>query len=133
MVTLFSQLFLILGWMGYIQLLHQSSVCAHSYQHEFPKDGAASVHQLKEEEKVRREIVKVQILQRLGLSEKPRVNTSHKISKDLVLETLQRTETWTSAVPDGIGSTADGDDDANNYAKTSQIISFPDKGGCHIF
>src|SRR6185503_14180032 len=45
------------------------------------------------EDHLRKEMIKVQILQRLGLTEKPVVDQAHKISRDLVLETLRRTET----------------------------------------
>ncbi|CAL8138034.1 unnamed protein product [Orchesella dallaii] len=123
------------------------------------------------EDSLRREFIKVQILQRLGLSEKPHVDMAHKISKDLVLETLRRTENLnypdspsssssssSSISGDGAGarnnnerhvlshsqshannssissssssttSLLDEETGVANYAKTSEIISFPDKG-----
>lgn len=85
------------------------------------------------EESLRKEIIKVQILQRLGLSEKPQVDIAHKISKDLVLETLRRTENLDQNTPpashSNSTSSSSGDDEAiSNYAKTSEIIAFPDKG-----
>ncbi|ODM95212.1 Inhibin beta chain [Orchesella cincta] len=116
------------------------------------------------EDSLRREFIKVQILQRLGLSEKPHVDMAHKISKDLVLETLRRTENLnyhdsssssssSSTATDVAGagnnerhilshnhnhannsssisttSLLDEETGVANYAKTSEIISFPDKG-----
>jgi len=73
----------------------------------------------------------------LGLSEKPHVDIAHKISKDLVLETLRRTENLDQNTPSDTGnskqshhpnSTSGDDDSLSNYAKTSEIIAFPDKG-----
>ena len=122
------------------------------------------------EEGLRKELIKVQILQRLGLNDKPQVDLAHKISKDLVLEALRRTENFqeeeegtvtstgaatsttrttaaTGSVNDGEGrrngkgrrgkSKSSADDsnnnsDAGNYAKTSEIIAFPDKGNIFI-
>lgn len=68
---------------------------------------------------------------------------AHKISKDLVLETLRRTENLndlSSSVSSDIAATTasyhpnnstiqvDEETGVANYAKTSEIISFPDKG-----
>lgn len=117
------------------------------------------------EDTLRREFIKVQILQRLGLSEKPHVDMAHKISKVLVLETLRRTENLNNHHHDSTLSTSSSSTSASdaastpadttyhnerhvpsysyannntivvdeetgvaNYAKTSEIISFPDKG-----
>lgn len=103
------------------------------------------------EDNLRKELIKVQILQRLGLTEKPQVDLAHKISRDLVLETLRRTETLDEVEGRdggpilttnrfqhhrrhnnqsrfGGSSSSDGDDGSTNYAKTSEIISFPEKG-----
>lgn len=114
------------------------------------------------EDTLRRELIKVQILQRLGLNEKPHVDMAHKISKDLVLEALRRTENFnpqhhqdsssssslnsitgsfnhnnasinlesvaTSSTAAGLSNHADQETGVANYAKTSEIISFPDKG-----
>ncbi|CAG7829797.1 unnamed protein product [Allacma fusca] len=99
------------------------------------------------EDAIRRELVKVQILHRLGLNEKPQVDLAHKISKDLVLETLRRTESFSENFHNFVtkpqnkhqnksrhggqsrpSSKDEGAGEPGNYAKTSEIISFPDKG-----
>ncbi len=86
------------------------------------------------EETLRKEMIKVQILQRLGLVEKPLIDNSHKLSKDLALALLSRTDNFHQS-SDGDLSTSDVNnstttqtEDDNNFAKTSEIISFPDKG-----
>jgi len=92
---------------------------------------------LQQEESLRKEMVKVQILQRLGLNEKPKLDLSKQISRDLVIETLRRTENYDQDDPgtssfrssSTLNSSHHGEDDsAGSYAKTSEIISFPDKG-----
>jgi len=84
------------------------------------------------QDSLRKEYIKAQILQRLGLSAKPVVDLSHKISRDLVLETLRRAEglEWDSIVGGGspAGNNTGSEEAGSNYAKTSEIISFPDKG-----
>jgi hypothetical protein len=64
------------------------------------------------------------------------VDQAHKLSKDLALEILKRTDNLhqSSSV---VGSSTESNDvnstqseDDNNFAKTSDIISFPDKGKC---
>jgi hypothetical protein len=89
---------------------------------------------LQQEESLRKEMIKVQILQRLGLNEKPQVDLSKQISRDLVIETLRRTENFdqddsSSFKLNPLNATLNHDEDTtNSYAKTSEIISFPDKG-----
>lgn len=89
---------------------------------------------LQQEESLRKEMIKVQILQRLGLNEKPKVDLSKQISRDLVIETLRRTENFdqddsSSFNLNPLNATLNHDEDTtNSYAKTSEIISFPDKG-----
>lgn len=85
-------------------------------------------------ESIRKEIIKVQILQRLGLTEKPRVNNSHKLSKDLALEILKRTDS-SGGGGNGLSNTVHANstqanvvEEDSNFAKTSEIISFPEKG-----
>lgn len=80
-------------------------------------------------------MIKVQILQRLGLEQKPHVDDAHKLSKDLALEILRRTDNLHqsgggSTSSDTNSTTIQTTEDDNNFAKTSEIISFPDKGKC---
>lgn len=85
---------------------------------------------------LRKEFVKAQILQRLGLSQKPVVDLSHKISRDLVLETLRRAEgldlentvSIVGAEPANVTRAQTESYGGRHYAKTAEIISFPDKG-----
>ena len=99
---------------------------------------------------LRKELIKAQILQRLGLTHKPNLDLTHQISREVVLETLKRTQEVEaeneSSLPGQFarsrhheegGQSGNDSQTSNNtqpnhqnhkYAKTSDILSFPDKG-----
>ncbi|CAG9861788.1 unnamed protein product [Phyllotreta striolata] len=93
----------------------------------------------KETDKLRLEAIKRQILQKLGLRQKP--NVTHSLPKEIILETLVRTEDEdsedflrnfdrdeiysTTSARNNIMETVDVDD---FYGRTSEIISFAEEG-----
>jgi hypothetical protein len=88
---------------------------------------------------LRKELVKARILSRLGLSTKPRLDLPHRISPELVLRTLQRTQELTANDPAAEGLPGQfpslthlnrnrTENESTHQTPTSQIISFPEKG-----
>ncbi|XP_057658554.1 inhibin beta chain [Diorhabda carinulata] len=91
----------------------------------------------KETDRLRLEAIKKQILQKLGLRQKP--NVTHSLPKDVILETLYRAEDEenvflrnfdrekfsTTSSRNNIMETVDVDD---FYGRTSEIISFAEEG-----
>ena len=104
--------------------------------------GAAASDPLPSPDALRKELVKATILQRLGLTEKPNLDPTHQISRAVVLDTLKRTEEVEGenqgSLPGQFRRVLNETDDnenvipignhAHRYAKTSQIIAFPDRG-----
>lgn len=94
----------------------------------------------KETDKLRLEAIKKQILTKLGLRQKP--NVTHSLPKEIIWETLSRTEEedsdfFRSFDGDGFSttsaksSTAETVDVDDFYGRTSEIISFAEEGECY--
>ncbi|KAG5880852.1 hypothetical protein JTB14_034261 [Gonioctena quinquepunctata] len=100
------------------------------YENEFDREKS-------ETDKLRLEAIKKQILQKLGLRHKP--NVTHSLPREVILETLYRTEdedsdfsnygrpemSSTTSDRSNIMETVDVDD---FYGRTSEIITFAEEG-----